>query len=49
MLQFVKKNINIHNTEEVIEEIIVPEFTDEQEFITRKNNDVDPDNNPKYF
>ena len=25
MLQFVKKNINIHNTEEVIEEIIVPE------------------------
>ena len=25
MLQFVKKNIDIHNTEEVIEEIIVPE------------------------
>ena len=49
MLQFVKRNIHVHNTEEVIEEIIVPEFTDEQEFITRKNNDVDPDNNPKYF
>ena len=25
MLQFVKENIHVHNTEEVIEEIIVPE------------------------
>ena len=25
MLQFVKRNIHVHNTEEVIEEIIVPE------------------------
>ncbi len=25
MLQFVKKNIDIHNAEEVIEEIIIPE------------------------
>ena len=25
MLQFVKSNIHVHNTEEVIEEIIIPE------------------------
>ena len=32
MLQFVKRNIHVHNTEEVIEEIIVPEPTNDPKY-----------------